>query len=231
MAKTISAPSTGSIRSDTFSRNQYGAYIRNRSIPVNPNTPAQSTARGRFTQLSQYWRDNLTTGQRTAWSDYAEQHPTTNSLGETIVLSGQAMFISINGRQLAAGGAIGLTPPGLPAFVFTGLTVVATVDTSGPTAVLTVAGTNGTSGYKCMIYAGPPMSPARVTPPRKKLIQTVSTDAWSAPVSLFAAYTAEFGSLNLSIGKNIWLEGRIIDTSGQLGQQLTRVTTVLDVTP
>lgn len=228
--KQIGAPSSGSVRADTFSRNQYGSYIRNRTIPVNPNSPAQTVVRGRFTQLSQYWRDELTPGKRILWSDYAEAHPTINKLGEAIILSGQAMFIGLNGRLLAAGGSIAENPPGLPNFVFTNFAVVATVDDVGPTIVLTVSGVDGTPGYRAMIFGSPPMSPSRVTPTRWKLIGVTSTNAWSTPVSFLSPYQLLFGPLQFQAGKNIVLEARIIGLGGELGQQLKVVAPLVDIT-
>lgn len=87
---------SGSIAGTVFSHNRYGAYIRNRSIPVNPNSPAQQAVRADLAYLVAQWHDALSAAQRNAWAVYAAAINFTNALGDTIKLTGFNHFIRSN---------------------------------------------------------------------------------------------------------------------------------------
>ncbi len=93
---TVAAIS-GSIGGTVYSRNRGGAYIRNRAIPVDPNTTAQQNARAILSNQSQAWQ-GLTDSQRAAWSNWAKQNPVTNTLGNSILLSGHQAYVQLNAR-------------------------------------------------------------------------------------------------------------------------------------
>lgn len=86
---------SGSVGGVTASHNRYGQYLRNRTVPVNPNTDRQQTVRQCFADCSIAWR-GLTNAEREAWNAYAAGTPTLNRLGETVTLTGQAMFVRTN---------------------------------------------------------------------------------------------------------------------------------------
>lgn len=92
----------GSIGNDTWSRNPSGAYIRQRTTPVNPNTPGQNDAKAALTGATGNWRF-LTQAQRNEWNLYADNTFTKNKLGETIKISGLAWYTAINTFRLRAG--------------------------------------------------------------------------------------------------------------------------------
>lgn len=87
---------SGSMGGITASHNRGGAYLRRRSIPVNPNTARQQLVRAAFGGLVQAWTNTLTDAQRQAWRDYAASVPRTDSLGNTINLTGQQWYIAAN---------------------------------------------------------------------------------------------------------------------------------------
>jgi len=93
----------GSIGGNTFSRNRYGAYVRSRVVPVNPQTGRQSAARAIMSTVSKNWFDALSDAQRTAWNDYAAAMPETNKLGETIHFSGFNQYCKSNAAAINAG--------------------------------------------------------------------------------------------------------------------------------
>ena len=93
---TVAAIS-GSIGGTVYSRNRGGAYIRNRAIPVDPNTAFQQNIRAVLANQSQAWAD-LTNEQRTAWEGWAVANTVTNALGNQIRLSGHQAFVQINAR-------------------------------------------------------------------------------------------------------------------------------------
>ena len=106
---TIAAAS-GSVGGMVYSRNRYGAYIRNRAIPVNPQTTFQQGSRAILGNLSTAF-SGLTTAQRLAWASWASQNPIIDTLGQSQVLAPNAAFIALNGRLLTAGLASVTTPP------------------------------------------------------------------------------------------------------------------------
>lgn len=93
---TVAAIS-GSIGGTVYSRNKGGAYIRNRSIPVDPNTNAQQNARSIMATQSAAYSD-LTAAQRAAWENWAIQNKVTNALGNQIQLSGHQAYVQLNSR-------------------------------------------------------------------------------------------------------------------------------------
>lgn len=93
----------GSIGGATFSRNRSGSYMRRRSVPVNPNTPRQTAARVRMTNLSIDWTQTLTQAERDAWDEYAANVTGLNKLGEAINLTGINWYVSTNTLLLQAG--------------------------------------------------------------------------------------------------------------------------------
>ena len=87
-----------------FSKNTFANYIRNKVSPVNPDTPAQSLVRSRFTSLSQDWR-GLTQAQIRAWNQGAQAFAHTNVFGNNVPLTGFNLFKQLNQNLLAAGAA------------------------------------------------------------------------------------------------------------------------------
>lgn len=89
----ILAAASGSVGGVTYSRNRFGMYIRNRSMPVNPNTSRQQAVRSIMTEVVEYWNGSLSAAQRSAWDAYAANVPVINRLGDTVQLTGFNMFV------------------------------------------------------------------------------------------------------------------------------------------
>lgn len=86
----------GSIGGTVFSKNRYGSYARNRTIPVDPGSTAQTKIRAVMGQVRDAWFNTLTTAQRAAWATYAANVQVQNRLGESITLTGWNMFSRTN---------------------------------------------------------------------------------------------------------------------------------------
>lgn len=104
---------SGSIGATVYSHNRSGAYIRARSVPVNPATDRQIAARNRMDYLVDAWKTTLTQAQRDAWEQYAAGTPWLNKLGDSIYLTGLNMYVRTNTLVLQAGGTDIDTAPGV----------------------------------------------------------------------------------------------------------------------
>lgn len=133
---TISGSSGGIVAS----RNRHGAYFRNRTVPVNPNTIQQQTVRSLFGTLSSRWSNALTAAQRTGWENYAAAVATLNRIGQQTFLGGKDWYVGINVLREQAGfntiddapGVFSLATYTPPTFAFTqpGDTLSVTFDNS-----------------------------------------------------------------------------------------------------
>lgn len=90
----------GAIAGTVFSKNRYGSYARNLTVPVNPGTPAQTKIRAVMGQVRAGWFDLASQAQRDAWAVYATNVPVQNRLGESITLTGWNMFARTNAAAL-----------------------------------------------------------------------------------------------------------------------------------
>ncbi len=87
------------------SRNRYGTYLRQGSIPVNPNSPDQQFIRATFQSVVNAWSAVLTAPQRAAWDVYAANIVMKNKLGEDIFITGFNHYIRSNVPLIQAGEA------------------------------------------------------------------------------------------------------------------------------
>jgi hypothetical protein len=102
---------SGSVAGCVFSRNRFGPYIRNRTVPTNPGTLPQTGVRTRFSNLATRWKMTLTDMQRQSWNEYATQVPKIDTLGDPIFLTGFNWYVGVNTlRQYAAGSIIDQGP-------------------------------------------------------------------------------------------------------------------------
>jgi hypothetical protein len=67
----VLAQASGSVGGYTYSHNAGGQYIRQRSIPTDPNTSRQQAVRAIIGTLVNLWVNTLTSVQRAAWDVYA----------------------------------------------------------------------------------------------------------------------------------------------------------------
>lgn len=82
---------SGSLDGITASRNRGGSYLRERVLPVDPNTTNQQVLRTAFAEATQTWAEMSEAG-RQAWNQYATRRTVPSRLGEQRHISGQAYF-------------------------------------------------------------------------------------------------------------------------------------------
>lgn len=101
----------GKVGGGMYSKNRSGAYIKRKVTPTNPNTGPQTVVRTHFTDLTKAWGGTLTPANRTNWNNFAALWPRTDVFGNSVKISGQNMYISLNQRALQIGSAIIADPP------------------------------------------------------------------------------------------------------------------------
>lgn len=171
---------SGSVGGNTFSHNKGGAYVRQRSVPTNPTSERQTAVRTAFGTCASYWTD-LTASQQTAWAQYAATHPVLNALGQSVLISGLAMFCSCNARLIDAGESLVVTPPAGDAPTAPATLTVAPLDDES--ATYTYAGTVPADGF-LVIYQTIPAPPgADPNFNQARLVEYVAAASATSPYS------------------------------------------------
>lgn len=100
---------SGKAGGSVYAHNRGGSYVRNFAVPSNPQTAAQSAARAAFGAWAATWR-TLTQESRNAWDEAAKNFPYVDRFGDSKVMSGENLFISLN-RNLQLIGVSQITEP------------------------------------------------------------------------------------------------------------------------
>lgn len=212
---TIASDARGKINGIVYSKNKFGSYTRRKVSPANPNTPSQSAVRSSFSALSKAWSGTLTQAERAAWISFAATYPRTDVFGNSIIITGLNMYISLNQRLVQIGAAQISTPP--PSNVVTPITfnysTFAAV-ASGNNITLSATGGGGTD-TNVYVFGHPQLAPGRIpTMSKFRYIYTNPTPGtFPTNMQFGTAYKAKFGSW--SAGQNIaCLVASIDNTSG-----------------
>ena len=209
---------SGSIGATVYAHNRSGAYIRARSVPVNPNTARQVAVRNIARSLAIAWQADLTQDQRDAWNVYAANVGWKNKLGDAINLTGLNHYLRSNGPRLQAG--LDRVDEGPDTFLLATAELDLVVTASEATQEATVAYDDtrpwcDLDGAAQLVYCGLPQNagvaffkgPYRyagliqgdsVAPPA-----TPATIAWPFPIAQ---------------GQRLWLKTRITLASGRLSE-------------
>jgi hypothetical protein len=184
---------SGSMAGQTFSRNRYGAYVRNRSIPVNPGSVHQVQARGIMSHVASLW-GGLTEAQRESWRVWALTNPIMDPFGDSQILAGQAAFNQLNCRLWRQGPTIINVPPTSPAPV--GLNTI-TLSTDIGAGDFNVAFTATPTGANAAIWFwGCVVNSEGIRYVKNKLrLFHRTAGAQASPVDIQAAAVARFGTL------------------------------------
>lgn len=196
---------SGSTGSTVASHNKFGAYFRSRTIPVNPNTPAQQAARNLFAEISQQWR-NLTQAQRDAWNAAALGVVLYDSLGVAYTPTGAMYFQSIaqGVRLYSPVAALPTDPPApLPPDALTTITV----DMTAGAETLDFTATPLPAGVKLVVEATRSISPGRKFIGRSEYKQIfVSAAAAATGINIASAYESIYGApiTSLNVGVRVF---------------------------
>jgi len=209
---------SGSIAGNVFARNRYGAYVRSRTKPINPNTAGQQEVRAAIAWLVEHWASTLTPAQRTAWNLYADSVVMLNKLGESMNLSGFNHFCRSNSIRkrnadtvIVAGPTTFDIPEHDPTFAFvcdeTSQNLTVTYDDTEEWCDLDDA--------HLYIFVGKPMNAQRnFFAGPWKFGDAVDGDSVSPPSSP-ATVASPFA---LAEGQRVWIYGRIATSDGRLSE-------------
>jgi hypothetical protein len=204
---------SGAQGSTVASHNRFGPYLRNRTIPVDPNSAGQQTYRTILKTASAAWR-SLTDVQRAAWAATAATIIRVDSLGRNYYMTGHQFFVST--CQAIRLYDVLAAYPTIPS------SVIAPADLTSYTP--TPAAGAGTFGLafavtpvpaltKYVVECTPQMSAGTNFIGRSRLrIVTLIPPASASPLALAASYVAKFGAL--VAGKKIALRLYAISSSG-----------------
>lgn len=189
--KKLDVPQSGSQADTTASRNRFGQYNRTRSMPTQPRTAAQVQARQNLSTASKAW-SQLTDEQRIAWNAYATAHPITDSLGQTVALTGHMMFVSVNTSNMQAGyAAQDNVPNGIP--IESPILVIAVATAAGLSVTATAPIPLNTTA---IVFVSPPMSPGRSFNGDFRIVAVnAGTNAANQVVLTAANLSAKYGTL------------------------------------
>lgn len=204
---------SGSIGGVTFARNRGGAYIRNRTIPLNPQTVRQVIVRQIFGSLSNLWSVTVTAVQRTAWELYASNVPLTNTLGEDRNVSGINMYSRGNALLLDTAGVRVDDGP----IIFTkgpSFTPTITLDAGANTLTVTDLGgydpaTDGFIGL--LISQGKPQQPgvSFYKAPFRKVSGTQEVTLGALPTAVALAFPIAIGQAVFIRSTQVTIDGRV----------------------
>jgi len=209
----------GKIAATVFSRNKGGAIIRNRIKPINRRSVLQSTRRQVLGNLASSWR-GLSEAQRASWNTGAPNFPVQDTLGQTIYLSGEQMYVRFNANLVLIGESEIQTAP--TSFAFSIFSITLTAAAGAGTISLAFTPDPMPTDNNLAVYATEPLSPGISSPNASKfryLETIVPTD--TSPANIAATYVALFGAITSKAGEKIFIEVRpIASSSGQPGAPL-----------
>lgn len=159
-------------------------------MPTQPMSAAQVAVRASLSSLSVGWR-SLDNGTQDAWRSYASSHPRTDSLGQTVFLTGAQTYIAVNARQLGAGLAV-LSAVPIDAVVPTPTVTQAAIGAN--TLDLTIDAAPG-AGSVVQVWASPPLSRGVNFNGDYRLITNTPAPAADDSILTAADLAAKFGAL------------------------------------
>lgn len=203
------ADARGKLGGHVFSKNRFGAYIRQKVSPSQPRSASQMEVRAAFGGFSKSWTRDLDDSQRQGWISLAASIPRPDKFGNPQVLTGLQMYQSVN-RNLGtiAKQRMDNPPNNLQVQAPATVSLVATV--AGD--VFTVSWTPQTLDphMHIAVDATPPMSAGKsFFGPFLSLLFADPNDSSGAPLDLFTAYHDAFGQLQE--GQRIGVDAYIIN--------------------
>lgn len=193
----------GKINGTVHSKNRSGAYMRNKTSPVNPQSASQSGVRNSFATFAQGWR-SLTAAQRAAWTSAVDAFQKTNVFGDNFKLTGANLYMSLN-RVIATIAGTAITSPPIPAAV-TGVTSQsADCDVSDATIELTYAPAIPAAQTLAVYATAPQSAGVNFVKNKYRYIGKLVT-ANTSPYDITSLYEAKFGTGWKTAGQKVFFK-------------------------
>jgi hypothetical protein len=219
--KFLDVPQSGSIAGNTHSHNRAGQYKRNRRSPVQPvGTGRRAFIRAAFGAASTAW-SGLTSAQQAAWTTYADSHPITDSLGQSIKLTGHQMYVAINTQLHNVGSASSSVPPVSAVVVAPVVTVFTAVASTG-VVTLTMTASGGATDFILVAYARPQSSGRNQVSAFWQASVLAGNSTGNATTG--ALILAQFGAL--VAGQRLFLKLTPVNQYGVTGTPVIKIATV-----
>lgn len=210
----IVADARNSVGGVVYSRNTWGAYIRQKVSPVQPRTSRQTEMRANLTELSKRWGTVLTEQQREAWRQFAAAFPIVDVFGNTISLTGIAAYQRVN-RVRAILGLPPLDDPPANMDVIAPESVELQIAYAGtpPALTFTVVFTPSPapSGHHVEVWATKGLSPGRAFVSSELRLVSVSPAGQASPYDFTSQYLSRFGEP--AAGQKVFVEVRFANSA------------------
>lgn len=212
------------IAATVYSKNGAGAVIRNRVTPINRRSAGQTNARQILASYASGWR-GITQSQRDAWNAAASNFPQTDSLGQTVILTGEQLYVRLNANLTLTGGTP-ITSPPIP----TSFAVLTPGAVTLSAAAFTVAFTPDPvpTGFNLVIRATAPRSAGKsfFAASEFRFIQSEAA-ASASPADLDTAYELIFGDKTGQVGQKVGIEMFLMETATGLTGVPVRTTALI----
>lgn len=206
----------GSIGGTVFARNKAGAYARNRTKPINPNTARQVNARQIMAELAEQFNGTLTDVQRTAWNLFGANVPVLNKLGETIRNSGFDWFVAMNSSRINAGMSIVVDAPTTFELAEQDNTIAISISAATQQASVTFDNTKGwatEAGGALLAYVGRPQLASRSF--FNGPIRYTGKISGATPVAPTSPATINLNYV-VTAGQKVWMQFRVVRADGRI---------------
>lgn len=87
---------SGAVGGVVFSKNHAGCILRTNKQPIKSKKINTISSQNKFGYLTNYYKTQLSSAEKTAWIDYANATPLTNRLSETYYMTGLQAFMRCN---------------------------------------------------------------------------------------------------------------------------------------
>jgi hypothetical protein len=182
-------PQVGALGVTVTWKGRTGQLRRWRTIPRNPQTPAQQVIRNYLaTQSAAY--DQLTDAEQEAWIATAAQVQSRATLGQSGPLTGQQLFTKVNCALLAIGSAPVTVPPAKPLLSPLPIDALAITNTAGVIAIKLHTTDSPPDGT--MLRACPPQKSGCRHGASYRLLGTLGSPQ-GGYVTITSDYTTRFG--------------------------------------
>lgn len=86
----------GGIAGNVFTRDRSGLHCNPHGRTIKKRSALQDRRRKAFRQCVNFWHNSVSETHRQLWQIFAGRHPKQNKVGETIILTSYASFLTIN---------------------------------------------------------------------------------------------------------------------------------------